>query len=353
MLLQKSIISIAAGTNQVLPIRRAKDLGFRVLAVDRNPEAPGFALADEQIVLSTYEAEPIIAKLRDLIGDYDIQGVINRSSGPPVVTAAYICQALSLPGIPPQAAATIVNKASFMSACAQLGIPAPRHQAVRSVGEVNWQAIRYPAVLKPALSLVGKSGVYVVESEKDARSRFCTAQASSYDGLVEIEEFVPGQDVALMSMVSGGELLPVVLLDEMNEFDGDGMLQGKGFAVPSALSGSVEGAKIHALGRQIVSKFGLDTTPLLVSCRCPIGGLPRVIEIHLDLGGDLILDELLPASTDFDFVAFAIHIMTGRRLAVPSISFSPWRIVFEGGSETNRPRRWRLEPNYPSDVLAR
>jgi len=347
------LVCIGAGKSQILPILKAKEMGWSAIAVDRNPEAPAFTLADEKIVLSTYEAEPIIAKLRDLIGDYDIRGIVNRSSGPPVITAAHICQALSLPGIPPQTAATIVNKAAFMASCEQLGIPAPRHQAVRSLNEVNWKAIRYPAILKPDLSLVGKRGVYLVENDKDARSCFSEAQASSYNGLVEIEEFMLGQDVVLISMVSGGELLPVVLLDEMNEFGKDGVLQGKGFAVPSALSGLVEEEKIYALGRQIVSKFGLDTTPLLVSVRCSIGELPRVIEIHLDLGGDLILDELLPASTDFDFVAFAIQIMVGHRLAVPSISFSPWRIVFQGGSETNRPCRWRLELNHPSDVPAR
>lgn len=345
-----AVISMGAGKSQLPVILTARKMGWCVIAVDRNSQAPGLAVADQPIVLSTHDPDPIIARLRDLARQYDIQGVINRSSGPPVVTAAYICQALGLPGVLPQAATTIVNKATLMTACGQLGIPAPRHQTVRSLSDVNWEAVRYPAVLKPALSLVGKRGIYRVEGEKDTRFRFPQAQAHSYDGLVEIQGFVPGQDVVLMSMVSRGELLPVVLLDEMNEFDSNGLLHGKGFAVPSVLSGSVQETTIHRLGRDIASKFNLDTTPFLVSFRCRIEDTPQVIEIHLDLGGDLILDKLLPASTDFDFVGFAIQVMTGRRPEAPSISFSPRQIVFEPSAHAGGPRRWRLEASCADDT---
>jgi len=319
-------------------------MGWSVIAVDCNPEAPGFALADEQIVLSTYAAEPIIAKLRDLVGDYDIRGVINRSSGPPVVTAAYICQALSLPGIPPQAAATIVNKAAFMTACAQLGIPAPCHQAVRSLSEVNWEVVRYPAVLKPSLSLVGKSGVYLVEHKDALLARFSNVQAMSYNDLVEIEEFIQGRDVGLIAMVSQGELLPVVMLDEFNKLDCEAPLRAIGLAIPSVFSGLIEEKRVHALGRKIIGAFGLDsgTTPFMMSCRCEKGGEPVVIEIHLDLGGDLILDELFPASTDFDFMKLVVEVMTGEYSTMRQLKFRSVALLFDHKALANGKRGFRL-----------
>lgn len=49
-----AIINIAAGRNQLPLIVRAKQLGFQVIAVDRSPQAPGFALADAGVVHSAF-----------------------------------------------------------------------------------------------------------------------------------------------------------------------------------------------------------------------------------------------------------------------------------------------------------
>ena len=335
MTTDKAVICLGAGPSQLLVINTAKVLGLRVIAVDHNPDAVGFSLADERLTLSTYEAEPIIEASHKL--HYNIQGVINRSSGPPVVTAARISQELNLPGILPQAAEILTNKAFLISACNKFGISAPRNQFVRSLDDVNWT--NYPAVIKPAMTLVGKRSIYLVRSYEELSSHFVETQASSYDGRVEIEEFVLGQDTVLVSMVSKGRLLPVVLLDEINEFDKDGALIGGGFAVPSILSKSTEEKAVHTVSRQIISAFGLDTTPLFVNCRCPNGRPAKVIEVHLDLAGDWILDKLLPtANADFDFMSFAIKIMMGQQVEVPSLSFSAWRTVVEGSSPQ------RLEP---------
>ena len=42
----KTVLFIGAGRHQRRAILRAKELGLRVVAVDRNPEAPGLAEAD-------------------------------------------------------------------------------------------------------------------------------------------------------------------------------------------------------------------------------------------------------------------------------------------------------------------
>ena len=80
----RAVICLAAGKSQLVVIRKAKELGFSVIAVDRNPAAPGFQLADERIIASTYESVPILSELDRFINEYDIAGVVNRSSGPPV-----------------------------------------------------------------------------------------------------------------------------------------------------------------------------------------------------------------------------------------------------------------------------
>lgn len=307
-----ALISVAAGRGQVPVIRKAKNLGLAVIGIDQNPRAPGFAYADECVVLSTYEPEPIIARLHKLVPRYDFEGVITSSSGPPVFTAACLAKAFNLPGISPETAKTITFKSQLMAACAKLGIPAPRHQAVHSLDEVNWTEIEYPCVIKPSLGLVGKFLIRAVYSPNELEAQFEQTLTAAWDGCVDIESFVPGCDVSLMAMVANRELLPVVLLDEVNTFDGNGYVKAKQLTVPSVFAGGIEEERIHQLARTIVEKIGVETTPFSMSCRCERGGQPKLIEIQLNLCGDAVLVESLSANPNFDFIELGIKIMTGQ-----------------------------------------
>ena len=48
---------VGGGTEAVPGIQRAKEMGLHVVVRDGDPEAPGFALADDDIVVSTYDVD--------------------------------------------------------------------------------------------------------------------------------------------------------------------------------------------------------------------------------------------------------------------------------------------------------
>ena len=79
-----AIIFVAAGRQQLLPISVAKKMGFAVIAIDQNPQAPAFKVVDEAICLSAYRSEPIIGEIIALKESYDFRAVVTRSSGIPV-----------------------------------------------------------------------------------------------------------------------------------------------------------------------------------------------------------------------------------------------------------------------------
>ena len=68
---QSAIINIAAGSQQVLVIKRIKELGLKVISVDKNINAPGFSLSDFCINESTYEPDRIIDKLKKIQNRYE------------------------------------------------------------------------------------------------------------------------------------------------------------------------------------------------------------------------------------------------------------------------------------------
>ena len=65
-----------------------------------------------------------------------------------------------------------------------------------------------------------------------------------------------------------------------------------------------------------------------LSLRVPLDGLNLyVIEIHLDLGGEFLMDEFLPKSMNIDFTATAINASIGDIKAMKDIQIlksKPW-----------------------------
>jgi D-arabinose 1-dehydrogenase-like Zn-dependent alcohol dehydrogenase len=62
----KTVLVVGAGRYQLAAIRRAKELGVRVVAVDRNPEAMGLPEADVARVVDFANADAVLAEVRDL-----------------------------------------------------------------------------------------------------------------------------------------------------------------------------------------------------------------------------------------------------------------------------------------------
>jgi len=328
---RRAIVCLAAGKSQILVIRKAQEMGFAIIAVDRNPEAPGFFLADERIIASTHDVKPILKHLEKFMNRYTLSAIVNRSSGPPVVTAAELSTNLGLPGISPDVARLVIDKGLLMDYCSRCGLPVPLSMTLVSSDCLNELEIPLPCVVKPALSLLGKSGVRVVSSVDELTEAVEEARAASFKGRVVLESFVPGHNVSLVSFVRSGILEPVVLVDELNGADEACRVYGAGMAVPSRFQGKKEEQLIINTAKEIISELKLDTTVCCMSFRCTNGGHPQLIEIHLDMGGDLILDQLLPASSFCDVLGYFIRGLTGERLFLSPSCFKPIAILFGKG----------------------
>jgi biotin carboxylase len=328
---KKAVVCIAAGKSQLIVIRKARELGFSVIAVDRDPGAPGFEFADRKIIASTYESAPILSELQQLNDDYEFAAVINRSAGPPVVTTAKLCSSLGLPGVTPGIASKVIDKGMLMEECRRADLPVPSGCVVPPDCIIDPLSFEFPCVVRPSLSMVGKSGVEVVHDSTALVKAISQARQSSMIGRVNVEEYVPGSNVSLIGFVEDGTLRPLLLVDELNGLDENNRVKGIGMAVPSRFRGNIEETLILEAASDIVSSLGLGTTVCCMSFRCLPKGRPKLIEVHLDLGGDLILDELLPASTDFDFIAYFIRGLTGEIQVVPHIELRPTAVIFGEG----------------------
>src|ERR1700733_6900 len=89
----KTVLFVGAGRHQRRAILRAKELGLRVLAADRNPDAPGLREADEAFVVDFSDVGAVLAAVEGARFD----GVLTVSADRAVPVVAAIAEARGLP----------------------------------------------------------------------------------------------------------------------------------------------------------------------------------------------------------------------------------------------------------------
>ena len=89
-----AVICMGGGKSQLPLIKEILSLNLALIVIDRNKKSPGFKYASKFIAKSTYDSLPIIKKLKILIKQYNFIGIVNRSSGIPVITTSQIANFL-------------------------------------------------------------------------------------------------------------------------------------------------------------------------------------------------------------------------------------------------------------------
>ena len=91
--MEGTVLMVGAGRHQRRAIERARELGLRVVAVDRNPDAPGLAAADEGEVIDFTD----VVAVTDAGRRHQVNGVLTVSADRAVPVVAEVAQALGLP----------------------------------------------------------------------------------------------------------------------------------------------------------------------------------------------------------------------------------------------------------------
>ena len=81
----------------------------------------------------------------------------------------------------------------------------------------------------------------------------------------------------------------------------------------------------------------IERSPIITAFRLDGEGIPYLIEVHLDLGGDHIIDEILSRALPYDFIKLAVNMSAGLVDPPKTNSIKPVGILYN--DEGNGPRR--------------
>lgn len=301
-----TLLIVGAGPLQVPAYVEAKVMGLRTVAIDRNPDAPGMALADAAFVVDTGDAKGAV----EISRREGVEGALTLCTDFPMVTVAAVNEALGLAGLRPEAAARATHKGLMREAFERAAVPMPRYVRThddagiaRAVGGIG-----LPAILKPTSSS-GSRGVFKLSGAGEMEQAIAHVRSiAGRDGEVLVEEFVDGPEVSVETVSCGGEHHVIAITDKQTT--GSPHWIETGHSQPSLLPGRVrkEIARVARLGLDALGIMG-STAHVEIKVA---GDSPKIIEIGARLGGDFITTELVPRSTGVNMVRAAIELALGN-----------------------------------------
>ena len=326
------LICLGAGKSQLPIIIKAKHLGYSVIAIDKNRSAPGFKYVDYKIYLSTYDGDAIIKKIKKL--NIKIIGILNKSSGPPVITNAKISKFFKIPGVKVNVAKTFINKDKMRNAFAKKKLPIPNYFISDCQRYKINNKIPLPFVIKPALSLIGKKGVSVVYFNNKINESIKYAENYTINNKILIEEYIEGENLSLISFVNNSLLYPICILEELNLENKNGKIIPVGYRTIKIENNFFKN-KIFKIAKKIISKFELKRSPLMISFKKNSKNELKIIEIHLDIGGDYLIEKFFPKALPFNFETIAIKMALGEPKLPLNFYVKPTAIFYKKGKTSD------------------
>jgi len=303
------IVIVSAGVMQVPAIKAARELGLTVVATDRDPNAPGFAFCDHQVVLDSKDAAGHVEFALANREKFNIKGAFAGSDV--AITVAAITQALGLPGIPPEVAARSNNKALMKERWLRDGIPTPFGAEATTLAEAEQilGRVGFPAIVK-AVDNAASRGSVKIESKAELPAAFESAKAASRSGTAVVEQYVIGAEQSVETIVWQGRHYHVGMADrafgyhpfhiETAHFD------------PSELPDETQ-RRIYEVVDAAADSLGIDFGPAKADMILTRDG-PMILEMPARLSGGFHSQYTTPLSSGKHPIKAVLGLAVGRPL---------------------------------------
>lgn len=306
--MQKRLLVLAAGILQVPVIKKAKEKGYYVIAVDGDSNAIGLQYADKAICANITDEEIML----EIAREQHVDGVIHPCSEVSMNVMGRINDELGLAGITKEQAIRATNKHLMREAFEKGNAPSPKSILTDSA-EDAWEHLQNDfttdGILKPSRNSGSRGIAKVVRdmNKADFINAYNVALDESRDKSVLIEQFIEGPEFSIEIIVWNDKVNVLTVTDKKTT--GAPHFVELGHNQPSCYSKEdVETLKAAAVAG--VKALGVNNCACHAEAKL-MNGKAYLMEIGARLGGDFISTELTHLSTGIDMVAAAINVALG------------------------------------------
>jgi len=312
-----TLLILGAGSDQTYPIKIAQGEGLRVLAVDSNPDAQGFAFADEVSNVSNRDIDGL--KLlcdESLERGYPVKGVLVMGTDIPHI-AAELSIHLGIPGPSRDTGNWTTNKFQMKEKLSQAGVAVPwyalaenYHSLLRLMHDHGGEKF----IIKPT-DRSGARGVFVVyRNDENLESLFNESKNESDIGEVLVEEFIEGAQISTETIMWKGDAHTPGFVDrnyEMLDRFAPSVIENGGNH-PSKFKGK-QRSEIESLVKNAAIALGIETGVAKGDVVIKNDGCPMIIEMAARLSGGDFSESLIPIGCGVNIVKSAVEISVGRQ----------------------------------------
>lgn len=316
-MLKKKILLLGGSAQQIVAIEKAKELGFYTVLCDFLPDNPGQHYADKFYLASTTDKEAIL----EIARREEIDGIVAYASDPAAPTAAYVAEAMGLPGSPYKSVEILCNKDQFRAFLSENGFHTPLARGYRDIEsahkDISDGVFKLPVIVKPVDSS-GSKGVSQINTADEALPILKYAMSFSRDGRIIVEEYVTmyGYQVAGDGLSVDGELVfRYFANDHFNKRCVNPFVPISA-SFPYNMPAEVHD-KVHAEIQRLITLLGLRTTTYNFDIRVDKDYNVYLMEIAPRDGGNYI-PQIIKYATGVDLVECSIKAAMGEAIDTSS-----------------------------------
>ncbi len=316
----KTILVVHAGSiKKRFVFQRLKKLGMTVVCLNKDKNPLMLPYVDHWILADLNNYKECIQSVKSFLASHPKTGIdgVFTFWEESVLLTAKIVDAFGFIGTSFRVANTARNKYLFREFCQQNGLPAPRHQIIRTREDTKklHKELRFPLVIKPQY---GSSSAFVVrvENSKELEEAYDFVKnniksheyAPDWDTLeVFVEEYIDGDEVDVDILLQNGKIKFYCISDNYNKTR-DRFFVDNGQAIPSSLP-EKEQNDLIAMAEEILEKLNIQDGCIHFEAKSTKKG-PVPLEINMRLGGDYI-PSYIKGAWGIDLVDYIAKIALG------------------------------------------
>jgi len=249
----KTVMMIGGGLQEVKAVKIAQEAGYKVLATDRNANAPCFVYADYVAVIDGRDVENLIAYVLINQEELNITGVFTLTEL--VTSVAAVSSATGLPGVSLLSAVACQNKQLCKKIWSDNDIPTPKGGVVTTLNDAQilFNELGQRVFVKPIIGFGGISSRKIT-SQNDLNKLFI-----DNDQKMIMEELLEGSMHDVNGLIDNhGNFHPMGVVDRF--FLDDFPVEQK-ISTPSSLNYN-EQAMLYKLLERAVKVLDINWGPV-------------------------------------------------------------------------------------------
>ncbi len=293
----------------------AEKAGVRVSVGTDRPDILGALNPGGSLTLDFHAPDKAVKAIADFVKEYPVDAVISVDDDT-VIAGAMAAEALDLPAHTVEGARTTRSKYELRKVLDEEGLPSPSFRLVAADDDDPASIARtaaYPCVLKPTF-LAASQGVIRADNAEEFAAAYrrigailndpeVGARGEAEAGMILVEDYLPGAEVALEGLAAGGALHVLAIFDKPDPMEGP-FFEETIYVTPSRLPEDVQTGIVRTAERA-VRAIGLRDGPVHAEFRINEKGI-WVIDVAsrsiggkcseaLEFGGGASLEELIIA----------------------------------------------------------